>query len=557
MTALRPGVSVAILCGLLGLAAWAVLAAPPGNLRPLLPEPVPHGAPDPPPTPPPPTPGPNPNPGNNPVPEVCRTGPALASTEVVALIEAAALAVDDERMVIAVVDRAGNPLGVYGKSAVRPGDEEVALGLARTAAFFSNDTAPLSSRTVRFVSGIHFPPGIDNTPNAALYGIENTNRGCALNVPFVGGQSINPARSLRGIVQNLPCRSSANPSDRRGCSDGPVTGKASLAESAAEQRRVNPGGVPIFRFPAGPLVGGIGVAGIAPEAAEFAAFSGAFSGTFGLDLSLLGSPGVVFIDGVRLPFVDTLRPPPGVQPGNLNTLAPIFAATDGRCAPEGFLVTPRAGADLSTAEVGAIVEQARAAAGRTRALIRLPAGSRTRMVIAVGDLDGRILALFRMEDAPVFSIDVAVAKARNVVYFTTTPGGDLPGVPPGTAVTNRTISFGAQPLYPPGIGVPGGTPPGPFFGLFQRDTASPCSQGLQPPNPNQNGVVFFPGAIPLYRGNTLVGGLGISGDGVEQDDYVSFEGAAGFRPDPAIWADRIFVDGVRLPFLKFPRNPEG
>jgi uncharacterized protein GlcG (DUF336 family) len=461
--------------------------------------------------------------------------------------------VDDERMVIAVVDRAGSPLGVYGKSAARPGDEEVALGLARTAAFFSNDTAPLSSRTVRFVSGIHFPPGIDNTPNAALYGIENTNRGCALNVPFAAGKAINPARSLRGLMNGLPC----TPFDRRGCSAGPVTGKPSLVESAAEQQRVNPGGVPLYRFPTGPLVGGVGVAGIGPEAAEFAAFAAAFSGTFGLDLGQLGSPGVVFIDGVRLPFVDTLNRPPGVAPGNLNTLAPIFPLADGKCAPEGFLVEPRGGNGLTAAEARAIVNEARAVAARTRALIRLPAGSRTRMVIAVGDLDGKILALFRMADAPVFSIDVAVAKARNVVYFTGTPGADLPGVPAGTAVTNRTIGFGAQPLYPPGIGTPGATPPGPFFGLFQQDTANPCSQGAQPPTANQNGVVFFPGAIPLYRGGTLVGGLGISGDGVEQDDYVSFEGAVGFEPDPAVWADQIFADGVRLPFLKFPRNPEG
>jgi uncharacterized protein GlcG (DUF336 family) len=520
------------------------------NLRPFLPEPVPQPAPD---LPPPPPPSPVPNPGNNPGPQVCRTGPALAAAEALAIVQAAAQAVDDERMVIAVVDRAGNPLAVYRKANPRPGDEEVALGLARAAAFFSNDTAPLSSRTVRFVSGIHFPPGIANTPNAALYGIENTNRGCDLNVPFAPNQAIEPARSLRGIINDLPCRAG----DVQGCSAGPVTGKASLAESAAEQRRVNPGGVPIFRFPAGPLVGGVGVAGIDPAAAEFAAFSAAFSGPFGLDLSLLGSPGVVFIDGVRLPFVNTLNPPPGVTPGNLNTLTPLFPATDGRCAPEGFLVTPRGSATLSAAEVTAIVNTARAAAGRTRALIRLPAGSRTRMVIAVGDLDGKILALFRMEDAPVFSIDVAVAKARNVVYFSTTPGADLPGVPPGTAVTNRTISFGAQPLYPPGIGVPGAVPPGPFFDLFQRDTANPCSQGFQPPKPNQNGVVFFPGAIPLYRGGTLVGGLGISGDGVEQDDYVSFEGAVGFQPPEALWADRVFVDGVRLPFLKFPRNPEG
>src|SRR5206468_2085599 len=57
---------------------------------------------------------------------------------------------------------------------------DMAVSLARTTAYFSNDQAPLSSRTVRFISGIHFPAGIKNTGNAALYGVENINRGCAL-----------------------------------------------------------------------------------------------------------------------------------------------------------------------------------------------------------------------------------------------------------------------------------------------------------------------------------------------------------------------------------------
>ena len=131
---------------------------------------------------------------------------------------------------------------------------------------------------------------------------------------------------------------------------------------------------------------------------------------------------------------------------------------------------------------------------------------------------------------------------------------DLSGVPAGTAVTNRTIGFGAQPLYPAGID---GTSPGPFFDLFLHDSANPCSQGHEPAHANQSGVVFFPGSLPLYSGNTLVGGLGVSGDGVEQDDYVSLLGAAGFLPPEGRWANRVFVRGVRLPFLKLPRNPEG
>ena len=176
------------------------------------------------------------------------------------------------------------------------------------------------------------------------------------------------------------------------------------------------------------------------------------------------------------------------------------------------------------------------------------------MVIAVADLDGTIIGLRRMSDATVFSIDVAVSKARNMVYFNSgaRTTADLNGVPLGTAVTNRTIGFGAQPIYPPGIDA---TAAGPFFNLYQHDVANPCTQGFQVAGPNQSGVVFFPGSVPLYRNGVLVGGLGISGDGVDQDDYVAAGGAAGFDAPTAIRADQVTVQGVRLPYLKFPQNP--
>ncbi len=97
-------------------------------------------------------------------------------------------------------------------------------------------------------------------------------------------------------------------------------------------------------------------------------------------------------------------------------------------------------------------------------------------MIAVSDLDGTIIGMYRMHDATVFSIDVAASKARNVIYFSgpNRTAADLPGVPMGTAVTNRTLGFGAQPLFPPGIN---GSSPGPFFGLYTQDAANPCTQG--------------------------------------------------------------------------------
>jgi len=467
----------------------------------------------------------------------------LTVAEVTALVHAAAQAADPNTMVIAVVDRAGRILAVYRKPsapALATGNfgaqvdtNELAVSLARTAAFFSNDQAPLSSRTVRFISGIHFPPGVSNAPNAALYGIENTNRGCTLSANFITGQALPPARSISGATTGL----------------GIATGKVDLNDS--DPSAVNPGGVPLFR--GGHVVGGIGVAGVSTDVAEYAAFAAATSNGFG---PTPAAPGVVFIDGVALPFVNQITRPAGVGVGTANGSFLVGPAASPGPPPEGMLVAPAAGplGGLSAADVTQIINNAITTANQTRAVIRLPIGSRTRMAIAVADLDGTIIGLYRMADGTVFSVDVAATKARNMVYFSggARTAADLTGVPMGTAATNRTIGFGAQPLYPPGID---GSGAGPFFNLYQRDAANPCTQGFQAAGPNQSGIVFFPGSVPLYRNGALIGGLGISGDGVDQDDYVAAGGAVGFDSPAAIRADQIIVQGVRLPYLKFPLNP--
>ena len=466
--------------------------------------------------------------------------PSLAASEVEALLRGAAAAVGGP-ITVAVVDRAGRPLGLFRRDLGNERDD-LAVGLARTGAFFSNDQAPLSSRTVRYVSGIHFPPGIPNTPNAALYGIENTNRGCDLAVTWNGG-GLPRAKS---VVRAGRCE----PGDTTACGTGPVTGKQNEFDSVPNA--VNPGGLPIYR--GSTLIGGIGVAGLPLAATEFAALT-AVGGTAGLSPTPnpLPAPGVVFIDGIRLPFVVRTTRPDGVSAGDAGRGSIVIGPFHGGCAATGWLVGPKDGNGLTRADVEQLVQQARNTATRTRAVIRLPLGSRAKMVIAVGDRDGEILGLFRMQDATVFSVDVAVAKARNVMWFSGAGSGDMQGLPANTAVTNRTISFGSQPLFPPGID---GTGVGPFWDLFLNDTARPCSQGSQATNPRQNGIVFFPGALPLYRGGNLVGGLGISGDGVEQDDYVAWLGGQGFRPAEGIHSDQFTVRGVRMPFLKFPRNPE-
>jgi len=466
--------------------------------------------------------------------------PSLTAADVQTVVQNAAAAVNAP-MVIAVTDRVGNILAVFqtpgapstanANIGIQTDSNEVAVALARTASFFSNSQAPLSSRTVRFVSGIHFPPGIPFAANGPLYGIENTNRGCSFNTNFVTGQQVPPALSSDGSQPGL----------------GVLTGKADLSDS--DQFAVNPGGVPLFKQ--GVLVGGVGVAGVDPSVAEFAAVSG--EAGYG---PTVADPGVIFINGIALPFVNQTTLPSGYGTGTTGGNYVVGPLDSPGPTPEGDLIAPQGGplGGLSSDDVSGIVNAVVAEGNLTRAVLRLPIGSRASFVIAVADLDGQLLALHRMPDATTFSIDVAVAKARNVIFFSgaNRSGSDLLGVPIDTTVTNRTIGFGAQPLYPPGIDF---SMPGPFFSLYQFDAMNPCTQGSQPPNPYQNGVVFFPGSLPLYKNGALVGGLGVSGDGVDQDDFVTAAGAAGFEASPSIRADQIFDQRVRLPYLKFPRDP--
>ena len=164
--------------------------------------------------------------------------------------------------------------------------------------------------------------------------------------------------------------------------------------------------------------------------------------------------------------------------------------------------------------------------------------------MAITDQDGEFLAIYRMPDAPMFSVDVAMSKARNAYYFSTREGYEVlrglassstehyswepdPPAGKGWAITNRTLSYGGQPLFPPGIDLEKSATPGPWFDLFAYDTQNPCTEGPGPSRggnrafQNQSGIVWFPGSAPLYRNGELVGGLGVSGDGVEQDDFVT------------------------------------
>src|SRR5205085_1789831 len=180
---------------------------------------------------------------------------------------------------------------------------------------------------------------------------------------------------------------------------------------------------------------------------------------------------------------------------------------------------------------------------------------------------GTVLGLVRSPDAPVFGTDVSLQKARTVAFFSNPlaaqqlqadPDAEIPAFVDRartffndpSALTGK-VAFGARsignisrPHFPDGEVARG---PGPFSrpiedfnpfatglqialvksnllqhalfvegALLATDTAQQCT--LIPAAPTgqrrlANGMQIFSGGVPIYRGNTLVGAIGVSGDG--------------------------------------------
>jgi uncharacterized protein GlcG (DUF336 family) len=79
-----------------------------------------------------------------------------------------------------------------------------------------------------------------------------------------------------------------------------------------------------------------------------------------------------------------------------------------------------------------------------------------------------------------------------------------------------------------------------------------------------NGIQIFPGSVPIYRGERLIGAIGVSGDGIDQDDMIAFLGVhnAGMRLNTglgnapaAMRADQLVVRGARLRYVQCPQAP--
>ena len=276
---------------------------------------------------------------------------------------------------------------------------------------------------------------------------------------------------------------------------------------------------------------------------------------------------------------------------------------------------------LTLAETRALLEEAFLIMSRARAQIRQSLDSRAQVSISVVDTFGSILGVVRSPDAPIFGIDVSLQKARTVAFFSNAKAAaelaangatsvqsritlartffNDPNIFTGqTAWSNRAIGNVSRPYFPDGeVGRPPG-PLSPAIGSFNPfntglqselvagnivshvgfllsnganpDTPARCS--LSPdvvPGQNrlQNGIQIFPGAVPVYRGSVLVGALGVSGDGIDQDDMISFLGTnnAGARvggignAPTGRRSDQLIVQitgaGVRLRFVGCPFAP--
>jgi uncharacterized protein GlcG (DUF336 family) len=527
------------------------------------------------------------------------TAGTLTTAEVKTIIAQAvsAAASINRAVTVAVTDREGNVLGLFamtgaptmmqirgggplqtpdpitglvpvGLEGTRLPSRLGAISKAGTASLFSTSGNAFNSRTASFIIQQHFPPNVNFTSSGPLYGVQ---------------------------YSSLPCSDIKMPGLPLGLSGDP--GSMPIYKNGVSQ-----GGVGIE---------GDGVYGIDPDPADFdVPFEEviALSAVRGFAAPALIRADNILVDGIRLPFTNAsavLNPPTipfASLPGAVDPLFPIqaaqpsafFAATVGGINGEAdprffpFVASPAGGPNaLTAADVNTIISHAAQQANITRAAIRQPLGSNARVSIAVVDAEGRVLGVFRQSDAPVFGFDVSVQKARTAAFYSNAAAAGLLRTAGfgsyvdraaagglmlngSVAFSDRAVGFLHRPFFPDGIN---NTAAGPFsteigqwsvFNVgFQLDliktnlqaaiigASVPCSTIPNLPN----GAQIFPGSVPLYKNGVLVGGIGISGDGVDQDDIISAAGGNGFSPAPAMRSDQIFFRGVRLPFLKFPRSP--
>jgi uncharacterized protein GlcG (DUF336 family) len=525
--------------------------------------------------------------------------------------------------IVAVVDRVGNVLAVFrmngapASATVQSGrpvsgglegavvpSELAALSKALTAAYLSSEGNAFSTRTAGQIIQEHFNPGEPNAPSGPLFGVQFSSLTCSDVVLVSSAPGAGPKGSPLGLAADpggLPLYKSGvlvggvgviadgvygidrDISDVDHDTDELIAVAASIGFGPSDNRRADRISVDgrTLRY-----VDSEDVAANPAAAPAFSALPGTLVALPGLYSAATINAGVAYgttASGVR---ADTS----GAFAG-LNAFVLDDGAGNARFAPIG-------GTDglLATAEVTTILREALRLANRARAQIRRPLGSHAEVSIAIVDTTGAILGLIRTPDAPLFGADVAVQKARTALLFShpaaaaqLAPAGPyasamqslIPGaLTDGRAYTSRAVANLARPFLPDGID---GQPPGPLSKPYNQ--WSPFSVGLAldlvmnrlvanlaGPTPGdctsvtraRNGIQIFPGGVPIYRGTTLVGAIGVSGDGVDQDDMIAFAGlangaallATGVGNAPATMrADQVVVPGGHLRYTSCPVAP--